>query len=93
MYVLMQNLLTFEITKIVRIMADFTEDFKGLKCPMPVLKAKKVIKKMAPGQTFEFVADDSGAKVDIPPLLNKTGCTLVEMKEENGIYTFLIKKD
>lgn len=74
-------------------MADFTEDFKGLKCPMPVLKAKKVIKKMTPGQTFEFVADDSGAKVDIPPLLNKTGCTLVEMKEENGIFTFLIKKD
>lgn len=74
-------------------MADFTEDYKGLKCPMPVLKAKKVIKKMTSGQTFEFLSDDSGAKADVPPLLKKTACTLVEMKEDNGIFTFLIKKD
>ncbi|MHA1519216.1 MAG: sulfurtransferase TusA family protein [Promethearchaeota archaeon] len=74
-------------------MADFTEDYKGLKCPMPVLKAKKVIKKMTPGQTFEFVSDDSGAKSDIPPLLSKTGCSMVEMKEEGGLFNFLIKKD
>ena len=74
-------------------MADFTEDYKGLKCPMPVLKAKKIIKKMTPGQTFAFVSDDSGAKADIPPLLKKTGCSMVEMKEEGGLFNFLIKKD
>ena len=75
-------------------MADFNLDAKGLKCPMPVLKAKKVIKKMEAGQTFELVGDDGGMKADIPPLLNKTGCSLVgEIKEENGVYTFLIKKD
>lgn len=76
------------------IMADFTLDAKGLKCPMPVLKAKKVIKKMEAGQTFELVADDAGAKSDIPPLLRKTGCHLEgEVKEEGGVFTFLIKKD
>jgi tRNA 2-thiouridine synthesizing protein A len=74
-------------------MVDYNLDAKGLKCPMPVLKAKKVIKKMTPGQTFEMISDDMGAKVDIPPLLNKTGCSLVEMKEEGGLLTFLIKKD
>ena len=74
-------------------MADYTLDAKGLKCPMPVLKAKKVIKKMASGETFELIADDGGAKADVPPLLNKTGCTLVEVKEEGGVFTFLIKKD
>ncbi len=75
-------------------MADFTLDTKGFKCPMPILKAKKVIKKMTPGQTFELVADDGGAKADIPPLLNKTGCSLLgDIKEDNGVFTFLIKKD
>ena len=74
-------------------MADYNLDAKGLKCPMPVLKTKKIIKKMTPGQTMEMISDDMGAKVDIPPLLNKTGCSLVEMKEENGLLTFLIKKD
>jgi tRNA 2-thiouridine synthesizing protein A len=74
-------------------MVDFQLDAKGLKCPMPILKAKKVIKKMTSGQTFELVADDSGAKADIPPLLNKTGCTLLEVTEDNGVFTFQIKKD
>ena len=75
-------------------MADFTLDAKGLKCPMPVLKAKKVIKQMTAGQTFELISDDAGAKADVPPLLNKTGCSLVgDVKEEGGVFTFLIKKD
>ena len=30
----------------------------------------------------------------IPPLLKKTGCHLEgDVKEEDGVYTFLIKKD
>ena len=75
-------------------MADFTLDAKGLKCPMPILKAKKVIKKMVSGQTFELISDDAGSKADVPPLLNKTGCSLDgEVKEDNGVFTFLIKKD
>ncbi|MHA2000822.1 MAG: sulfurtransferase TusA family protein [Promethearchaeota archaeon] len=75
-------------------MVDFTLDAKGLKCPMPVLKAKKIIKKMEHGQSLKLIADDIGAKVDIPALLSKTGCSLIEdIKEENGVFTFLIKKD
>ena len=74
-------------------MTDFTLDAKGLKCPMPVLKASKIIKGMTSGQTFELIADDAGAKSDVPPLLNKTACTLVEMKENKGVFTFLIRKN
>lgn len=74
-------------------MADHVFDAKGMKCPMPVLKAKKVITGMKPGETFELIADDQGAKSDIPALLNKTGCSLVELKENGGILTFTIKKD
>ena len=74
-------------------MADQTLNAIGLKCPMPVLKTKKVITGMASGQTLELIADDMGAKSDIPALLNKNNCTLVEMKEEGGKLTFLIKKN
>ncbi len=74
-------------------MADHKLDCLGLKCPMPVIKAKKVIKKMQPGETFELYVDDSGAKQDIPALLKKTGCTLVELKEDGKNLTFIIKKD
>jgi tRNA 2-thiouridine synthesizing protein A len=74
-------------------MADFTLDTLGMKCPMPVLKAKKVITGMTSGQTLELLADDMGAKADIPALLKKTNCTLVELKEEGSKLKFLIKKD
>lgn len=74
-------------------MTDFKLNALGLKCPMPILKAKNVIKDMKPGQTLEIIADDMGAKADIPALLKKTACTLVEMKEESGKLTFLVKKD
>ena len=74
-------------------MADHVLDANGLKCPMPILKAKKVIKIMNPGETLELLADDGGAKADVPALLNKTGCTLVELKEEGSKLTFLIKKN
>lgn len=74
-------------------MSDYQLDAKGLKCPMPVLKAKKIIKQMKPGETFELIADDRGAKADVPPLLNKTACTLEKLEESNGVFTFLIKKN
>jgi tRNA 2-thiouridine synthesizing protein A len=74
-------------------MADHSLDTLGLKCPMPVLKTKKIIKKMNPGEILEVMADDQGAKSDIPALLKKTGCTLENLKEDNGLLTFVIRKD
>lgn len=74
-------------------MADFQLNALGMKCPMPVLKTKKIISTMQPGQTLELVADDMGAKSDIPALLNKNNCTVVELKEAGGKLTFLIKKN
>ncbi len=73
-------------------MADKTLDATGKKCPMPVLMAKKELKKMAPGQVLELISDDKGALKDIPALLNKIGDELLETKEEGTKITFIIKK-
>ena len=73
-------------------MVDKTFDFTGLKCPMPVLKAKKELKNLASGQIIEIISDDVGAKKDIPALLNKTGDELIELKEEDKNLIFTIKK-
>ena len=77
----------------MKIMADYVLDTLGQKCPLPILKGKKIIKKMNPGETLELLSDDGGAKADVPALLRKTGCTLIELKEEGEKLTFLIKKD
>jgi tRNA 2-thiouridine synthesizing protein A len=73
-------------------MADKVLDTLGLKCPMPVLKTKKELKTMSPGQTIEVISDDAGALTDIPAMVNKTGNEVLEKKEENGKITIVIKK-
>lgn len=74
-------------------MADHTLNTLGLKCPMPVLKTKKIIKKINPGEILEVIANDQGARADIPALLKRIGCTLENLKEEDGLLTFVIRKD
>ena len=39
-------------------------DFKGLKCPLPVLKAKRVLKNLAKGKKVVFVSDDPASPID-----------------------------
>jgi TusA-related sulfurtransferase len=39
-------------------------DARGLKCPMPIVKAKKEIDAMAPGEELEVTATDSGSVPD-----------------------------
>ena len=73
-------------------MAVKTYDYTGLKCPMPVLKTKKELRNLTSGETIEVIADDVGAKKDIPALLNKLGDELVELREDKGNLTFVIKK-
>ena len=73
-------------------MAVKTYDYTGLKCPMPVLKTKKELRNLTSGEVIEVIADDVGAKKDIPALLNKSGDELVELREDNGNLIFVIKK-
>jgi len=76
----------------VKKMAVKTYNYTGLKCPMPVLKTKKELRNLASGEVIEVIADDVGAKKDIPALLNKSGDELVELREDNGNLIFVIKK-
>ncbi len=73
-------------------MAVKTYNYTGLKCPMPVLKTKKELRNLTSGEVIEVIADDVGAKKDIPALLNKSGDELVELREDNGNLIFVIKK-
>jgi tRNA 2-thiouridine synthesizing protein A len=73
-------------------MADLTINAVGKKCPMPVLMAKKELKKMSTGQTLELVVDDKGALKDVPALVKNTGDTILDTKEVGDNITFTIKK-
>lgn len=69
-----------------------TLDAKGLKCPLPVLKARRAMKELAAGELLEVLATDPGAVRDFEEFCRTTGDTLVSSRQEGGVYVFHIRK-
>jgi tRNA 2-thiouridine synthesizing protein A len=74
------------------IKVDKTLDAKGLVCPMPLLKSKKAIDALEPGQVLEILGTDEGSKIDLPGWCERVGHTYLGVKEEGGYFKFYIKK-
>ncbi|GMV05099.1 MAG: hypothetical protein AMXMBFR53_13790 [Gemmatimonadota bacterium] len=77
-------------------MAEYKEDqvldASGLLCPMPVVKAGKVMKGMEVGKILKIIATDRGAIADFPAWADDTGNELLEWHEEGGSLVFFIRK-
>jgi tRNA 2-thiouridine synthesizing protein A len=67
-------------------------DTKGLKCPLPVLKARKALKEVPAGGTLRVLATDPGAAKDFQHFCQTTGCRLISSSEAGGVLEFLIEK-
>ena len=66
-------------------------DAKGMKCPLPVLRARRLLKEMAPGEQIEIEATDPGAPKDFVHFCETTGHKLVENLERGGVYVIRIE--
>jgi len=75
-------------------MTDFNEKFDatGLNCPLPILRAKKVLTSMDSGQTLYVISTDSGSVKDFDAFCKQTGNELLESTEADGKYHYYIKK-
>lgn len=67
-------------------------DAIGLLCPLPVLKLRKRLKALSPGDQIRLRADDPAAIVDVPHFCNESGHVLVEASDQDGTLTFLVEK-
>lgn len=67
-------------------------DARDLKCPLPVLRARKAIKDVPAGGLLEVQATDPGAPADFEAFCETTGHTLEASEEADGIYTLHIRK-
>lgn len=54
-------------------MTDRLIDARGLLCPLPVLKLRKTLLPLAPGDAVFLWADDPVAVVDVPHFCAETG--------------------
>jgi tRNA 2-thiouridine synthesizing protein A len=77
---------------------DRTLDARGLKCPMPIVKAKKELEGLAPGQVLKVVATDPGSVLDFQGWMKAAPAYELlgqeEGKDEQGraIYTHRIRR-
>jgi TusA-related sulfurtransferase len=60
-----------------------TLDARGLKCPMPIVKAKKEIDALAPGEVLKVVATDPGSVLDFQGWM-KANSNYELLKQEEG---------
>ncbi len=67
-------------------------DVKGLACPMPVLRAKKALKALGPGEELEVLSTDPGSVKDFDAFCATTGNDLVTADETDGVYRYVIRK-
>lgn len=67
-------------------------DARGLNCPLPLMKTKKVIGEMQSGQILRVVATDSGSLKDILAFAQQAGHTMVEQKSEGGEYIHVLRR-
>ena len=71
---------------------DQVLDVKGLCCPMPVVKAKKAMDALEPGQVLEILGTDPGSKGDMPAWANRAGHEFLGESEEDGVFHFWVRK-
>lgn len=67
-------------------------DCKGLTCPMPVIRTKKEINNLEPGEVMELQATDKGSKADLKAWSESTGHEYIGSIEEGEIIKHYIRK-
>lgn len=66
---------------------------QGLRCPQPILRAKRALARLESGQLLLVTATDSGSLQDFSAFAKQTGNALVEQRtDEAGIHHFVIRR-
>ena len=73
--------------------AHQTLDCMGLYCPMPILKTRQEMDKLAIGEILEVLADDPAAEEDLKAWAKRTGQKILEIKKTDEGMRFLILKE
>ncbi|OIQ67366.1 sulfurtransferase TusA [mine drainage metagenome] len=73
-------------------MSETLLDVKGMNCPLPVLKANRVLRGMAGGERLRVLATDRASVSDFQAFCRETGHALLAWSEEAGVFSFTIRR-
>ena len=72
--------------------ADCDLDLRGLHCPLPILRTKQALRKMASGERLRVRATDPHSVIDFRGFCDTTDNTLLHDEEAGGVFTFWLEK-
>jgi tRNA 2-thiouridine synthesizing protein A len=67
-------------------------DTSGLNCPLPVLKARKILIGMRPGERLEVTTTDPMSVVDMPVFCAQAGHSIVREEKQDGRFVFTLER-
>ena len=73
-------------------MPDAFLDLKGLKCPLPALKARKRLTSMSDGDILEVHCTDPMSAIDIPHMVHELGSIVISQSVTVETWTFRIRR-
>ena len=74
-------------------MAESKVSLRGMKCPLPALKTRKLLARLSAGDTLVIECTDPLTTIDIPNLLRETGDQLEHSARRGKAFIFRIRKN
>lgn len=66
-------------------------DLRGLKCPLPALRTRRLLAGGAAGAIYRVLATDPMSVIDIPHEVSRAGALLLSQSREDDVFTFEIR--
>ena len=67
-------------------------DVKGLRCPLPILRAKKALAEMSSGEILRVLATDPGSAQDFEAFARQTGNQLLSQIDSGQVFEFFFQR-
>ncbi len=67
-------------------------DATNLRCPLPLLKAKKALNEMQANEVLKVLATDPGSERDFKVFAEQSSNEMLECKRAGEVYIYLIRK-
>jgi len=67
-------------------------DFRGLKCPLPALFARRALERAAGGTEIEVFTDDPMAPIDVPHMCRQEGFELIALERDGDRARMVLRK-
>ena len=67
-------------------------DYKGLKCPMPIVRLSLEARTLARDESLTIEADDPAFRADLPAWARRTGFTIVDFVADGRVQRATVRR-